>query len=67
MREGKSDERGSMSNGHDRIPGLVETMLKLHERLSRMSLVRCNRTPVVHLYPNVLDCRESSRIIKETQ
>jgi hypothetical protein len=42
-------------------------MLKLHKRLSRMSLVRCDRTPVVHAYPNVLDCRQSSRIIMETQ
>ena len=45
----------------------VETILKLRKWLSRMSLVRRNRTPVVHAYPNVLDCRQSSRIIIETQ
>jgi len=27
-----SNERGTMSNGHDRIAGLVETMLKLHAK-----------------------------------
>ena len=30
-----SDERGMMNNGHDRIAGPVETMLKLHKHLPK--------------------------------
>jgi len=37
-RRAMSDKRGTMSNGRDRIAGLVETMLKLHGTASSLWL-----------------------------